>query len=82
MWFQRIIALLEEIRDRVAPPRPPRERPKAELTRSQCRHCGTTFPTGPRSGRRLDAVFCCDQHRSRYNSLKRSPKPPDDGTSP
>jgi hypothetical protein len=37
----------------------------------QCRHCGQWFETGGQTGRRIDAKFCCDQHRISYNSLKR-----------
>jgi hypothetical protein len=37
-----------------------------------CAHCGEWFETGAGTGRRLDAKFCSDQHRTAYNSLKRS----------
>ena len=69
LWFQRIVELLEEIRDRL--PEPPVE---VQLRR-WCLNCETVFNVGPGSGRRSDAVFCCDEHRIRYNSKKRSPKP-------
>jgi len=39
---------------------------------SQCEHCGNWFEAGRKTGRRLDAKFCCDQHRTAFNSLKRS----------
>jgi hypothetical protein len=38
----------------------------------KCRHCGGWFETGPGTGRRADARFCCDDHRVLFNSLKRS----------
>ena len=37
-----------------------------------CAHCGEWFETGAGTGRRLDAKFCCDEHRTAFNSLKRS----------
>jgi hypothetical protein len=39
---------------------------------SQCQHCGIWFEAGRKTGRRLDAKFCCDEHRTAFNSLKRS----------
>jgi hypothetical protein len=41
----------------------------------ECLHCGTWFETGPGAGRRLDAVFCSDDHRTLFNSRKRSQSP-------
>jgi hypothetical protein len=38
----------------------------------QCEHCGEFFVAGRGTGRRLDAKFCCDEHRIAFNSLKRS----------
>src|SRR5262249_55744990 len=38
----------------------------------QCKHCQGWFPVGGKSGRRLDAEFCTDEHRKRFNSLARS----------
>jgi len=38
----------------------------------QCEHCGNWFEAGRGTGRRLDAKFCCDEHRTAFNSLKRS----------
>jgi hypothetical protein len=38
----------------------------------QCLHCGDLFRAGPGLGRRGDAMFCCDEHRVEFNSLKRS----------
>jgi hypothetical protein len=38
----------------------------------QCKHCQGWFPVGGRSGRRLVAQFCSDEHRKRFNSLERS----------
>jgi hypothetical protein len=37
-----------------------------------CGHCGAWFLTGPGTNRRLDAIFCSDEHRVAFNSLKRS----------
>jgi hypothetical protein len=37
----------------------------------QCRHCGELFQRG-RGHRRIDAQFCSDEHRKRFNSLERS----------
>lgn len=41
-----------------------------------CQRCGTWFEVGPgsRPPRRLDALFCSDQHRIEFNSLARSKK--------
>ena len=66
-WFARIVELLEEIRDRLPLPPSPEEQIEAK-----CRYCETVFLVGPGTGRRMDALFCCDEHRVRYNSLKRS----------
>jgi hypothetical protein len=38
----------------------------------ECLHCKAWFETGPGAGRRLDAMFCSDEHRQFFNSLKRS----------
>jgi hypothetical protein len=38
----------------------------------ECRHCGEWFEAGFGTGRRADAQFCCDDHRIRFNSLKRT----------
>jgi hypothetical protein len=38
----------------------------------QCKHCQGWFPVGGKSGRRLVAEFCSDEHRKRFNSLARS----------
>lgn len=37
-----------------------------------CTHCGEWFEAGRGTSRRLDAKFCCDEHRTAFNSLKRS----------
>lgn len=39
-----------------------------------CDYCGTPFNVGPGSRpiRRADARFCCDEHRIKFNSLRRS----------
>jgi hypothetical protein len=37
-----------------------------------CNFCGDLFEAGRGTRRRLDAKFCSDEHRIRYNSLKRS----------
>ena len=39
-----------------------------------CRHCRKPFPVGGKSGKRLVAEFCSDEHRVQFNSLKRSRK--------
>lgn len=33
-----------------------------------CRHCGIPIRVGVGTGRRLDADFCCDKHRSAHNN--------------
>jgi hypothetical protein len=38
----------------------------------QCKRCGDWFPVGGKSGRRLVARFCSNEHRIEFNSLKRS----------
>jgi hypothetical protein len=38
----------------------------------ECRCCKTWFEVGPGTNRRLDAVFCTDDHRVLFNSRKRS----------
>jgi len=38
----------------------------------QCKHCRDWFPVGGKSGRRLVARFCSDEHRIEFNSLQRS----------
>jgi hypothetical protein len=38
----------------------------------ECRQCGRWFEAGPGTARRVDAEFCSDDHRVRFNSLKRS----------
>jgi hypothetical protein len=40
----------------------------------ECRHCRKPFPVGGKSGKRLVAEFCSDEHRVQFNSLKRSRK--------
>jgi hypothetical protein len=37
-----------------------------------CQHCGRLFEAGIGTARRKDAKFCSDEHRSAFNSLKRS----------
>jgi hypothetical protein len=39
----------------------------------ECRQCRQWFEAGPGTGRRVDAEFCSDDHRIRFNSLKRTP---------
>src|SRR5262245_23162259 len=39
-----------------------------------CRHCRKPFPVGGKSGKRIVAEFCSDEHRIEFNSLKRSRK--------
>jgi len=38
----------------------------------RCIHCHRPFRAGPGTSRRADAIFCCDEHRIEFNSLKRS----------
>jgi hypothetical protein len=38
----------------------------------QCKHCQGWFPVGGKSGRRLDAEYCSNEHRKRFHSLARS----------
>ena len=40
----------------------------------RCAQCGMLFEAGPGTGRRLDAKFCCDDHRITFNSQKRQGK--------
>lgn len=69
-WYRRMVELLEEIRDRLPEPKPV----KKPIT-AVCQHCREIFPVGPGTGRRLDAIFCSNDHRVRYHSLKRTLKP-------
>jgi hypothetical protein len=39
---------------------------------ADCRLCGHLFERGVAAGRRADAEFCTDEHRKRFNSLKRA----------
>jgi hypothetical protein len=41
----------------------------------ECQRCGNWFEVGPGTGRRLDAKFCCDEHRIEFHSRARSKKP-------
>jgi hypothetical protein len=38
----------------------------------KCRYCDEWFRAGAGTDRRADAEFCSDEHRKRFNSLKRS----------
>jgi hypothetical protein len=40
---------------------------------STCLQCGQLFEVGAGSGRRADAKFCSDEHRTLYHSLNRKP---------
>jgi len=40
---------------------------------STCLHCGQLFEAGVGTGRRADAKFCSDEHRTLYHSLNRKP---------
>jgi hypothetical protein len=40
---------------------------------STCLRCGQLFEAGLRTGRRADAKFCSDEHRTLYHSLNRKP---------
>jgi hypothetical protein len=40
----------------------------------RCWHCDIWFAAGRRTKRRLDAKFCCDEHRIEFNSLRRRSK--------
>lgn len=37
-----------------------------------CEFCGQLFETGPGTGRRTNAKYCCEDHRIKFNSRKRS----------
>jgi hypothetical protein len=37
-----------------------------------CRQCGRPFEAGPGTRRRLDAKFCCEEHKILFHSHKRS----------
>jgi hypothetical protein len=39
--------------------------------RRQCLYCKEPFEVGPGTGRRQDAKFCSDQHRTRYHNRQR-----------
>jgi hypothetical protein len=39
--------------------------------RRQCLYCKELFEVGPGKGRRQDAKFCSDQHRTRYHNRQR-----------
>jgi len=41
----------------------------------RCSHCHAIFTAGAGTGRDAKARFCSDEHRIRFNSLKRTPKP-------
>lgn len=45
-----------------------------EIEQRYCPHCQRPFQVGRYSmpPRRLDALFCCEEHRVRHNSLQRS----------
>jgi hypothetical protein len=38
----------------------------------ECRQCRQWFEAGLGTGRRADAEFCCDEHKTKYFSLRRS----------
>lgn len=38
----------------------------------QCQYCQMPFAVGVGTGKRIDAKFCCDDHRVRFNSRARS----------
>ena len=48
---------------------------QAEFTKCNLPSCGRIFEVGSSSGRRLDARFCSDSHRIRFNSYKRTKGP-------
>lgn len=37
-----------------------------------CAWCKELFKTGVGTGRRLDAKFCCDEHKTTFHSLGRT----------
>jgi hypothetical protein len=45
----------------------------SDIKLSTCLHCGQLFEAGLRTGRRADAKFCSDEHRTLYHSLNRKP---------
>jgi len=40
--------------------------------RRKCDECGRWFSVGPGTGRRPDAKFCCDKHRTAFHNRARS----------
>jgi hypothetical protein len=46
----------------------------AEMRACRLKSCRKPFAVGGKSGKRLVAEFCCDEHRIQFNSLKRSEK--------
>jgi hypothetical protein len=40
----------------------------------RCEWCNLIFETGAGTGRRADAKFCCDAHRTAYHSIHRTPR--------
>ncbi|HYZ40950.1 MAG TPA: hypothetical protein VE687_10025 [Stellaceae bacterium] len=45
---------------------------RGDTAARQCQHCGVWFIAGGTTGRRIDAKFCSVEHRTLFNSLKRS----------
>jgi len=45
----------------------------SDIKLSTCLQCGRLFQVGAGSGRRADAKFCSDEHRTLYHSLNRKP---------
>jgi hypothetical protein len=39
---------------------------------AQCKHCGSWFECGGGTGRRVGAMFCSEEHKIAFHSLKRS----------
>jgi hypothetical protein len=44
----------------------------AKMRQCKHKHCQKYFPVGGDSGKRLTAQFCCEEHKKRHFSLKRS----------
>src|SRR5262249_45479874 len=48
---------------------------ESDVILRRCGHCHAIFTAGTGTGRDSKARFCSDEHRIRFNSLKRTPKP-------
>lgn len=48
-----------------------RRKSEPPLLHKNCEFCEQAFKTGPGTGRRLDAKFCCNEHKIAYHSARR-----------